>query len=228
MSLHAARDARSEGSAEATVPDEPMSGVQLRRPRDHTRKRAVRARSIRVVRIAQRDLEAGRQAYPPEEHADIERPRTRADCERFAGAGPCPFVSCAHHLYLDVSPRTGSVKLNFPDLEPHELEVSCALDVAREGGVSMQRVGDLMNLSRTRVQQIEAAALAKLGARDDVRQEHDGFARRVRLPVLRDDAPHAPQPRPGARARVVQDDHAAREREAFDVERFAGDELGTE
>ena len=28
---------------------------------------------------------------------------------------PCPWVACKHHLYLDVNPETGSIKMNFPD-----------------------------------------------------------------------------------------------------------------
>src|SRR5262249_33319259 len=43
---------------------------------------------------------------------DYDRPRTRAECK--TGPRPCLFVSCKHHLYLDVNPETGSVKLNFP------------------------------------------------------------------------------------------------------------------
>jgi hypothetical protein len=50
------------------------------------------------------------------------RPRTRGECRD--AERPCPFVACKHHLYLDVNPETGSLKLNFPDLEPWELEDS--------------------------------------------------------------------------------------------------------
>jgi len=42
-------------------------------------------------------------------------------------------VSCAYHLFLDVNPTTGVIKLNFPDLEIWELEQCCALDVMEEG-----------------------------------------------------------------------------------------------
>src|SRR4030095_9996023 len=31
---------------------------------------------------------------------DVERPQTREECTNMQR--PCPFVSCAHHLYLDV------------------------------------------------------------------------------------------------------------------------------
>jgi len=75
---------------------------------------------------------------------------------------PCPYVSCKHHLYLDVMPRTGAIKLNFPDLEPWELEETCALDVAEHDHCTLLEIGQLMNLTRERVRQIEADALEKL------------------------------------------------------------------
>lgn len=89
------------------------------------------------------------------------RPQTRSDCA--AGPRPCPFVSCKHHLYLDVNPETGSIKFNFPHLEPHELEHSCSLDEADKLGLTLEEVGDLMALTRERTRQIEIRALTHLG-----------------------------------------------------------------
>ena len=88
------------------------------------------------------------------------RPSTRAEC--VAGPRPCPWISCRHHLYLDVSPRTGSIKLNFPDLEVWELAHSCALDVADDGGVTLEDVGAMMNVTRERVRQLEIEALHRM------------------------------------------------------------------
>ena len=51
------------------------------------------------------------------------------------------FVSCKHHLYLDVNPATGSIKLNFPDKEIWELEHTCALDVAERAASRSRRWG---------------------------------------------------------------------------------------
>lgn len=91
-------------------------------------------------------------------HAD--RPRIRGDCA--AGARPCPWVSCKHHLYLDVNPETGSIKINFPDREPDQLEHSCSLDVAEQDGMILDAVGEIMNLTRERTRQIEHRARLKL------------------------------------------------------------------
>jgi hypothetical protein len=73
-------------------------------------------------------------------------------------------VSCKHHLYLDVSARTGAIKLNFPDLEVWDMNETCALDVADRGGTTLEDVGAIMNLTRERIRQVEVKALAKLQA----------------------------------------------------------------
>jgi hypothetical protein len=90
------------------------------------------------------------------------RPRTRADCAQ--GQRPCMFISCKHHLYLDVNPSTGSIKLNFPDKEVWELDETCALDVADRGGITLEEVGTIMNLTRERIRQVETRGLLKLRA----------------------------------------------------------------
>ena len=91
---------------------------------------------------------------------DDTRPRTRADC--INGPRPCMFVSCKHNLYLDVNPETGSIKLNFPDKEIWELPYTCALDVAEKGGITLEEVGEIMNLTRERIRQVETRGLLKL------------------------------------------------------------------
>jgi hypothetical protein len=90
------------------------------------------------------------------------RPRSRADCA--SGARPCMYISCKHHLYLDVNPSTGSIKLNFPDREVWELDETCALDVADRGGITLEEVGTIMNLTRERIRQVETRGLLKLRA----------------------------------------------------------------
>lgn len=100
-----------------------------------------------------------RHAYP--EDTTSLRPRTRAECS--SSIRPCPFVSCSRHLFLDVDEKTGAITYNFPGLEPDELTETCAMDVARNNpsGLVLEDVGDLMNMSRERVRQLEDAALLK-------------------------------------------------------------------
>jgi len=61
-------------------------------------------------------------------------------------------------------PRTGGIKLNFPDLEPHEMEHSCALDIADMGGLTLMDAGILMNITRERIRQIEESIYLVLGS----------------------------------------------------------------
>jgi hypothetical protein len=65
-------------------------------------------------------------------------------------------------LYIDVNPNTGSIKINFPDKEVWELENSCALDVAEQGGITLEEVGEILNLTRERIRQVEVRGLLKL------------------------------------------------------------------
>lgn len=120
------------------------------------RHRDVRAKTIRISKLPRWELEVGRRLFPVLDH---ERPQTRSDC--LDGPRPCPFVACRYHLYLDVA-RNGSIKLNFPDLEPWQLEPCCALDVADRGGTTLEQVAALMNMTRERVRQLEGPALEKL------------------------------------------------------------------
>lgn len=154
-----------------------------REQRRSRRKRDVRARTISVKRMTKRELEIGRLLYP---ETDYEKPRARAEC--LDGPRPCPFVSCKHHLYIDVSPRTGAIKLNFPDLEVWDLPESCALDVADRGGTTLEDVGAIMNLTRERIRQVEVKALAKLEALRDMMALRDyvdeGPVGKRRLPRL--------------------------------------------
>ncbi len=103
---------------------------------------------------------------------EYDRPRNRSECVN--GPRPCLFVSCKHHLFLDVNPETGSVKLNFPDKEVWELEETCALDIAERGGITLEEVGEILNLTRERIRQLEVTALDKMKNASS-QNELDGF-----------------------------------------------------
>jgi hypothetical protein len=154
-----------------------------REQRRSRRKRDVRARTISVKRMTKRELEIGKLLYP---ETDYYRPTLRGECAE--GPRPCPYVSCKHHLFIDVSPRTGAIKLNFPDLEMWEMGESCALDVADRGGTTLEDVGAIMNLTRERIRQVEVKALAKLEALRDMSFLRDfvdeGPVGKRRLPQL--------------------------------------------
>ena len=127
------------------------------RKRSKTMSRKEMARDLRRRRLLGQ--------VDPEEQALLtelqgNRPRSRADC--INSPRPCVFVSCKYNLYLDVNPETGSVKMNFPDKEIWELEYTCALDVAEKGGITLEEVGEIMNLTRERIRQVETRGLEKV------------------------------------------------------------------
>lgn len=86
------------------------------------------------------------------------RPRTRAECADVPR--PCPYVSCSMNTYLDVDDR-GRIRINATGLEPDEVDpaLSCALDVADDGGASLRDVGRVLDVTRERARQIETHAL---------------------------------------------------------------------
>ncbi len=128
-------------------------------PPTSRRARRARSRSIRIARGSHREARLALETAEALESA-MDRPVKRSECAD--GPRPCPHVSCRHHLYLDVNPSTGTIKLNFPDLEVWELAISCALDVADLGGTAIELISELMNVTRERVRQIEMQALARL------------------------------------------------------------------
>lgn len=122
-----------------------------------------------------------------------ERPKTRGECPV---TRPCPFVSCQFHLLTDVSPFSGSIKQNFPLQPPKErpgalalpeaprieidealrlMRETCALDVADRGGVTLEEVGVLLNVSMERARQIEQMAAEKIDAELNRRKLDEKF-----------------------------------------------------
>ncbi len=136
------------------VGDVPATSRKVRRRGRRTR---MRSKTIAMKRLTKEELRQGAMLYPP---IDVPRPRTRGECKE--EQRPCPWVSCKHHLYLDVNPETGSIKLNFPDLEVWEMKETCALDVADKNGITLEEVGEIMNLTRERIRQVEVRGLLKL------------------------------------------------------------------
>ncbi len=159
-------DDSCEGAVEAELPEFPESVPELsQKVRRRNRRTRPRSKTIAMKRMTRAELQAGALMYPPVE--DVERPRTRAECKN--EARPCPWVACKHHLYLDINPETGSIKINFPDLEPWEMEHTCAIDVAEQGSKTLEEIGAITNLTRERIRQVEVRGLLKLRGRREIR-----------------------------------------------------------
>lgn len=135
-----------------------------RRYRSRRERGTPRAKTIAQKKITRTDrivgwLEIG--VTPEEAEAwHAERPKTRGECRD--APRPCPWVSCRHHLALEVNAETGSIKLVFPTREVWELDETCALDVADRGGTVLEKVGETLNLTRERVRQVETRGLLTL------------------------------------------------------------------
>ncbi len=141
MVMKASRDARSE------MPVDEM-------PTERGRPKTMSRREI------QREERRRQRAGDVLEIIPYDRPMNRSECR--SASRPCLFVACKYHLYLDVNPETGSIKMNFPELDVWQMEETCSLDVAERGGVTLEEVGDILNLTRERVRQVEVTGLSKI------------------------------------------------------------------
>lgn len=140
----------------------------------------IRPTTINIERLSQRELDRWR-----EDGTENKRhlPLTRGECPD--DDVPCPYVSCRHHLFLDVDPLTGSIKLNFPALlilnEPQveDMVETCALRVAARGGTTLDVISHTLNITRERIRQVEEIALRRLRTRlaaVEGIEAHDGSA----------------------------------------------------
>ncbi|MGC6418217.1 MAG: sigma factor-like helix-turn-helix DNA-binding protein [Bradymonadia bacterium] len=145
--------AKSEGGLPSSF--KRVARPEAKRPGKKGRRRS---RTIATRRLTKEELAIAEELSTVE----INRPVSRDICA--TGMRPCPYVSCKHHLYLDVNPDTGSIKLNFPDIEVWEMAETCALDVADRGGITLEEVGEILNLTRERIRQVEVKGLQKLRA----------------------------------------------------------------
>src|SRR5581483_6244692 len=82
----------------------------------------------------------------------------------------------------------GSIRVPHPTAGPTDTTPSCALDVAAEGGTTLEEIAGILNVTRERVRQIEERALIKVRRRS-----------RAQLAEFVDDerlaAPTAPPPK---------------------------------
>jgi len=96
---------------------------------------------------------------PPDDEGHPNAPRTRADC--VDSMRPCPWVSCRHHCALYVTSK-GGLHIAWPMLQIGEVPYTCSLDAADDGPLTLEEVGNILNVSRERVRQIEEGGLLKM------------------------------------------------------------------
>lgn len=168
MTNHSAQPVMDGSLALALANSEDLDGEGDDELGGRRRRNRARAHTISIRRLSKAELNRGRQLYPETEYW---KPKSRSECVDMER--PCPFVSCKYHLYIDVHPVRGSIKVNFTDMEVWEMTETCALDIADRGGITLEEVGEIMNLTRERVRQVETAGLSKLAALQDVMRLKD-------------------------------------------------------
>lgn len=149
---------RSNQTTEANQPNQTPKRISIRK-KDLQTPLKKRSQTLSTRRMA-REHRKMKARGELEQSSYIGHPTMRSQCVNMPR--PCLYVSCRHHLYLDVNEETGSIKFNFPDKEVWELEETCALDVADRGGITLEEVGSIMNLTRERIRQLELSGLEKL------------------------------------------------------------------
>jgi hypothetical protein len=134
-----------------TGPSGLYAGVEGRRPR---RKRLDRIKSVTLsgpIRAHERatDDELIELTLEP-------RPRFRSECPT---GRPCPYVSCRHHLYIEVNPLTGSIQFPYGEVGIENVPYTCSLDAAFDGPMRLEDIGRVLNKTKERVRQIETKGL---------------------------------------------------------------------
>ena len=95
----------------------------------------------------------------------VYHPRYRHECRD--GPRPCPLVGCFFNNYLEIRRRANcppEIKLLHPDRLPEDMppEDSCTLDLAEDGPQTLDRVGQVLGLTRERIRQIETKILKRI------------------------------------------------------------------
>lgn len=97
------------------------------------------------------------------------RPTQRGECKE--SLRPCPYMSCRHHLFLNVS-TAGSISETFLDRDLDEIPESCSLDVADRGGHTLEEISKILGITRERARQIEDSALKKVKSIKNLKEEY--------------------------------------------------------
>jgi hypothetical protein len=107
-----------------------------------------------------------------------ERPLTWGECD--GRVRPCPFVTCRHHLLLDIGEDGRLLKAHDFDEQDadsiaealREMDETCSLDVAARGGMTSRAVGELLGLCREEVQRCVSGIGEQLDRDDFDEHEH--------------------------------------------------------
>ena len=101
----------------------------------------------------------------PMQGESVKRPKTRAECADVPR--PCPFASCRYSTRIDVGKH--HLRVYREELQESEdplvdvpADTSCALDVAERGEHLLEEVGEVLECTKQRAEQVEKEALLRL------------------------------------------------------------------
>lgn len=170
-----------EYAPRAFIPRKALPGA---RPRSLGTRRLARRVSAEVAADTAELVEAGYYVHEVDGRYSPGTlyPQVYGDCEELVprvledgSKGFCPFAGCRYHLAIDVDEVTGAVKEMFPGRELWELEETCALrfaekqrdddEITPDAERTLERVGEVMNLTMESIRLTGASALAKLRRR---------------------------------------------------------------
>lgn len=99
--------------------------------------------------------------FEPELTAELDnlRPKNRSEC--INGPRPCPWVGCKYHLWGDFDDN-GEHTCAHPGKMPWELEHTCALDLADDGPISTEQIGQAIGVGAERARQLVVEGLEAL------------------------------------------------------------------
>lgn len=172
----------TEPEAQEDEPAPVLAAVRQRHPSSGRSQTIPNSRKLSRKEQYQRYDDVLRDGGVKQAALTVGRPKTRRDCFKGENARrPCPWVSCANSLYLDVDPKTGALKLNFPDLDVWQMDYSCALDEADENGdgMTLEQVAERIRITRERVRQLENRIVESLT--EEVTLEGGAVRKRLRV-----------------------------------------------
>ena len=93
------------------------------------------------------------------------KPVTRQECK--SSHRPCPWISCQFHMFWCVN-QIDRILQYLPDHTIADIALSlsqtCVLDVTDTGEKTLEEIGDILQVSRERIRQIEEGAINKISA----------------------------------------------------------------
>ncbi len=153
-----------------------FSDYNERRRQERQQRQKRQVRSLRITSDTDlSDVKPFQDASLEEASFHHHMPKTYGECPK---TGPCPWVRCRHHRYLDVDPKSGALRLNFPKLDVMELDEPCTLRLAERAakqdrlesedvsGFSFEEIGGLLNCNAEAVRQTVIHGLKKVQRRN--------------------------------------------------------------